>query len=169
MRLGSGIARIRELLDANVNVSLGVDGSASNDSGDMLLEMRNAMLISRLREQNYWLNARDVLRMATRGGAAALGRDDIGQLSVGKQADLALFEMNGLAQAGSLADPIAALIFTTRQRPVDWLIVQGKIIMEKGDSKVDETDLSPGTIGSPLKCCNWRPNELKSNSQPINK
>ncbi|MBC8192397.1 MAG: 8-oxoguanine deaminase [Candidatus Marinimicrobia bacterium] len=141
MRLGSGIARIRELLDANVNVSLGVDGSASNDSGDMLLEMRNAMLISRLREQNYWLNARDVLRMATRGGAAALGRDDIGQLSVGKQADLALFEMNGLAQAGSLADPIAALIFTTRQRPVDWLIVQGKIIMEKGDSKVDETNL----------------------------
>ncbi|MBC8375338.1 MAG: 8-oxoguanine deaminase [FCB group bacterium] len=141
MRLGSGIARIRELLDANVNVSLGVDGSASNDSGDMLLEMRNAMLISRLREQDYWLSARDVLSMVTRGGAAALGRHDIGQLSVGKQADLALFEMNNLAQAGSLSDPISSLIFTTRQRPVDYLIVQGKIIMEKGDSKVDESDL----------------------------
>ncbi len=142
MRLGSGIARIRELLDANVNVSLGVDGSASNDSGDMLLEMRNAMLISRLREQDYWLTARDVLRMATRGGAAALGRDDIGQLSVGKQADIALFGMSGLAQAGSLSDPIASLIFTTRQRPVDYLIVQGKIIMENGDSKVDERALA---------------------------
>jgi len=141
MRLGSGIARIRELLDAKVNVSLGVDGSASNDSGDMLLEMRNAMLISRLRQQNYWLNARDVLRMATRGGAAALGRDDIGQLSVGKQADLALFNMNGLAQAGSLSDPLASLIFTTRNRPVDYLIVQGKMVLEKGISKLDESIL----------------------------
>ncbi|NQT62682.1 MAG: 8-oxoguanine deaminase [Candidatus Marinimicrobia bacterium] len=141
MRLGSGIARIHELLEAGVNVSLGVDGSASNDSGDMLLEMRNAMLISRLREQDYWLTARDVLSMATRGGAAALGRHDIGQLSMGKQADLALFEMNNLAQAGSLSDPIASLIFTTRQRPVDYLIVQGKIIIRGGDSKVDETNL----------------------------
>ena len=141
MRLGSGIARIRELLDAKVNVSLGVDGSASNDSGDMLLEMRNAMLISRLREQNFWLTARDVLRMATRGGAAVLGRHDIGQLSVGKQADLALFDMSGLAQAGSLSDPIASLIFTSRQHSVDCLIVQGKIIMEHGDSKADEIDL----------------------------
>ena len=141
MRLGSGIARIRELLDAKVNVSLGVDGSASNDSGDMLLEMRNAMLISRLREQEYWLTARDVLSMATRGGAAALGRHDIGQLSVGKQADLALFEMNQLAQAGSLADPIASLVFTTRQHPVDYLIVKGEVIMGNGDSMVDETDL----------------------------
>jgi 8-oxoguanine deaminase len=138
MRLGSGIARIRELLDAHVSVSLGVDGSASNDSGDMLLEMRNAMLISRLREQAYWLTARDVLKMATRGGAAALGRTDVGQLSIGKQADLALFGMADLAQAGSLSDPIASLIFTTRQRPVDYLIVQGKIIMEGGDSQLDE-------------------------------
>jgi len=99
------------------------------------------MLISRLRQQNYWLNARDVLRMATRGGAAALGRDDIGQLSVGKQADLALFNMNGLAQAGSLSDPLASLIFTTRNRPVDYLIVQGKMVLEKGISKLDESIL----------------------------
>jgi len=141
MRLGSGIARIRELLDAKVNVSLGVDGSASNDSGDMLLEMRNAMFISRLRGQDYWLTARDVLRMATRGGAAALGRNDIGQLSVGKQADLALFNMHGLGQAGSLSDPLASLIFTTRQIPVDYLIVQGKVIMEHGISEVDESML----------------------------
>jgi cytosine/adenosine deaminase-related metal-dependent hydrolase len=141
MRLGSGIARIRELLDAKVKVSLGVDGSASNDSSDMLLEMRNAMLISRLREQDFWLTARDVLQMATRGGAAALGRDDIGQLSVGKQADLALFNMLNLAQAGSLSDPLASLIFTTRQQPVDYLIVQGKIVMKRGLSELDESVL----------------------------
>ncbi len=141
MRLGSGLARIRELLDAGVKVSLGVDGSASNDSSDMLLEMRNALLISRLREEHNWLTARDVLRMATRGGAAALGRNDIGELSVGKQADLALFNMHGLSQAGSLADPISSLIFTTRSQAVDYLIVQGQIVINKGNSKVDETKL----------------------------
>ncbi|NOZ76076.1 MAG: amidohydrolase family protein, partial [FCB group bacterium] len=84
MRLGSGIARIKELLNAGVNVSLGVDGSASNDSGNMLMEMRNALFLSRLRKSDDWLTARDVLWMATRGGAAVLGRDDIGELSVGE-------------------------------------------------------------------------------------
>jgi len=142
MRLGSGIARIRELLDAKVKVSLGVDGSASNDSGDMLLEMRNALLLSRLRDEQYWLSARDVLYMATRGGAAVLGRDDIGELSVGKQADLALFEMNGIAQAGSLADPLASLIFTTRKKPVDYLIIQGRIIIHKNKMNVNMTELA---------------------------
>jgi cytosine/adenosine deaminase-related metal-dependent hydrolase len=141
MRLGSGIARIRELLDAGVKVSLGVDGSASNDSSDMLLEMRNALLISRLREEHNWLTARDVLRMATRGGAAALGRNDIGELAVGKQADLALFNMNGLGQAGSLADPVSSLIFTTRSQAVDYLIVQGRIIFSAERSNVNELKL----------------------------
>ena len=141
MRLGSGIARIHELLEAGVNVSLGVDGSASNDSGDMLLEMRNAMLISRLREQELWLTARDVLRMATRGGAAALGRNDIGELTVGKQADLALFSMDNIGQAGSQSDPLAALVFTTRQRPVDYLIIDGKIVIKRGTSETDESTL----------------------------
>ena len=69
MRLGSGIAPIREMLNEGVRVSLGVDGSASNDSSNMLLEMRNAMLLSRLRDQEQWLTAREVLRLATRGGA----------------------------------------------------------------------------------------------------
>lgn len=141
MRLGSGIAPIRELLDAGVDVSLGVDGSASNDSGDMLLEIRNALLLSRLRNEEYWLTAREVLRMATRGGAAVLGRDDIGELAVGKQADLALFNMSDLPQAGSLSDPLASLVFTTRSASVDYLIVQGRIVLEKGKSKIDETKL----------------------------
>jgi len=142
MRLGSGIARIRELLDAGVSVSLGVDGSASNDSGDMLLEMRNAMLLSRLREQDFWLSARDVLKMATRGGAAALGRDDVGELTVGKQADLAFFKMDGLSQAGGLSDPLAALVFTTRSSPVDHLIINGNQVIINGHSAINENVLA---------------------------
>ena len=141
MRLGSGIARIRELLDAKVKVSLGVDGSASNDSGDMLLEMRNAMLLSRLRDERFWLTARDVLRMATRGGAAVLGRNDVGELSAGKQADLALFKMSGLSQAGGMSDPLASLIFTTRNQPVDYLIVQGEVLIKQGISNIEEQTL----------------------------
>jgi len=141
MRLGSGIARIRECLDAGVKVSLGVDGSASNDSGNMLLEMRNALLISRLREEKFWLSARDVITMATRGGAAALGRDDIGELSVGKQADLALFDMRGSSQAGSLSDPLASLVFTTQEKPVSRLIIQGKSIIKNGAHRLDEQSL----------------------------
>ncbi len=142
MRLGSGIAPVREMLDARVNVSLAVDGSASNDSSDMLLEMRNAVLLSRMRPQEYWLNAREVLRMATRGGAAVLGRDDIGSLEVGKRADLALFNMNTVQQAGSLSDPIASLVFTTRSGPVDHLIVEGRILIENGHLPQDLEQLT---------------------------
>lgn len=141
MRLGSGIARIKEMIDAGVKVSLGVDGSASNDSGNMLLEIRNAMLLSRLREEKYWLGARDVLRMATNGGAKALGRNDIGELSVGKQADLSLFSMNHIEYAGGMSDPLAALVFSARTNPVDYLIVKGEILIDKGESKLDEAKL----------------------------
>jgi len=141
MRLGSGIARIREMLNAGVKVSLGVDGSASNDGSNLLLEARQALLISRLREEDYWLTARDVLEIATRGGAAALGRNDIGQLTVGKRADLALFSVAGLEYAGAQSDPLAALIFTVRQSPVDYLLVNGEIRIRKGKSRVDEQKL----------------------------
>jgi len=141
MRLGSGIARIREMLDAGVKVSLGVDGSASNDSGNMLLEIRNAMLISRLRERNYWLSARDVLWMATRGGAAVLGRDDIGQIAAGKQADLALFSINRLEYAGGLSDPLGALVFSARLSPVDYLMIKGQLKIRKTISSINEADL----------------------------
>ncbi len=141
MRLGSGIARIRELLQAGVHVSLGVDGSASNDSGNMLQEMRNAMLLSRLREASCWLTAREVLYMATRGGAAVLGRNDIGQLSSGKQADLALFDMSRLEYAGGMSDPVAALLFCVRSAPVDQLMVKGTWRIRNGNSPVDENAL----------------------------
>ncbi len=141
MRLGSGIARIKEMLNHGVNVSLGVDGSASNDSSNMLSEIRNALLISRLREEQYWLTAREVLRIATRGGAETLGRNDTGYLASGKCADLALFSVGSLEYAGSLSDPIAALVFTTRMSPVDYLIINGEIKVRNGECSIIEEKL----------------------------
>ncbi len=141
MRLGSGIARIRELLDAGAAVGLAVDGTASNDSGNMLMAVRNAMLLSRLREDPYWLTARDALYLATRGGARALGRDEIGQLAPGKYADLALFRMDRIEYAGGMADPRAALVFSVRMAPVDWLVINGQVRIREGVSEVDELAL----------------------------
>lgn len=132
MRLGSGIARIRELLDAGVSVSLGVDGSASNDSSNMLLELRNALLISRLRKDEFWLNTEDVLWMGTVGGAKALGRDDIGQIESGKSADIIGISMDRLEYSGAQHDPAAAIVFSSAMSPVDLSIINGKIIMENG-------------------------------------
>ena len=157
MRLGSGIARIKEMLQAGVAASLAVDGSASNDSGNMLAEIRQAMLISRLREEQYWLTVREVLWMATRGGAAALGRTDVGELSVGKQADLALFDINTLEYAGGHSDPIAALVFNQRMAPVDHLIVNGKI-------KVENRKFM-GDLGNLLLKHNQISNEMISHAQ----
>ena len=141
MRLGSGIARIKEMLTAGIVVGLGVDGSASNDSGNMLTEIRNAMLLSRLRDEEFWLSAREVLWMATRGGAQALGREDIGQLAVGKRADLVLFSINGLEYAGGRSDPLASLVFNVRMSSVDYLIINGKIQIRNGETAVDENTL----------------------------
>lgn len=132
MRLGSGIARIREMQNAGVNVSLGVDGSASNDTSNMLLELRNAMLLSRLREKENWLTADEILWFATRGGAAVLGRDDIGQLAESKCADLILVSLDRLELAGAQHDPLAALIFTALLSPVDYVIVNGNIVVKNG-------------------------------------
>ncbi len=141
LRLGSGIAPIKEMMDAGVRVSLGVDGSASNDAGNMLLELRNAMLLSRLRDEELWLSARDVLWLATRGGASVLGRSDIGELSVGKQADIALFSMDSIEYAGGMSDPIAALIFNVRLSPVSHLIINGKMVIENGQTEMNQSEL----------------------------
>jgi cytosine/adenosine deaminase-related metal-dependent hydrolase len=141
MRLGSGIARIKEMLAAGVAVSLGVDGSSSNDSGNMLMEIRNAMLLSRLREKSAWLSAREALWMATRGGAQVLGRNDVGQLAVGKRADVALFSVDGIEYAGSRSDPLAALAYTVRMAPADVVIIDGVIRIRDGVSRQDEAGL----------------------------
>jgi len=132
MRLGSGIARIREMLKAGVQVSLAVDGSASNDSSNMLNEARNALLLSRLRQPSQWLSVAEVLWCATRGGAAVLGRNAIGQIAPGMQADLTLIALDRIEFAGAQADPVAALLFCVPQNPVDMVIINGQIIVEQG-------------------------------------
>ena len=138
MRLGSGIASIKEMTNAGISVSLAVDGSASNDSSNMLSEIRNAMLLSRLQEDKHWLSARDVLWMATRGGAQVLGRNDIGKLEIGKQADIAMFSLDSLEYAGGMSDPLASLVFTVRTTPVDHLIVNGKVQVRNGKLDFNE-------------------------------
>ena len=138
LRLGSGIASIKEMTNAGISVSLAVDGSASNDSSNMLSEMRNALLLSRLREERHWLTARDVLWMATRGGAQVLDRNDIGELSIGKQADITMFSVDSLEYAGGMSDPLASLMFTVRTTPVDHLIVNGKVQVRNGKLDFNE-------------------------------
>jgi 8-oxoguanine deaminase len=142
MRLGSGIARIKELLETGVKVGIGVDGSASNDSSNMLLETRNAMLISRMLESQFWLSTEEILWMATVGGAKALGRDDIGRIEPGKCADLTLISMDRIEYAGAQHDPAAAIIFCAALSPVDWVIVNGRVVVEKGQVRgLDEPAL----------------------------
>ena len=113
MRLASGIAPLKRYLAEGVRVGLGVDGSASNDGGHLLSEARQAMLLSRVLnpEGEALLTGRQALELATRGGAAVLGRDDIGTLETGKAADLVAIDMGRLEYAGALHDPAAALVF----------------------------------------------------------
>jgi len=110
---------------------LGVDGSASNDSGHLLNEARQALLLQRAQGDPAALSAREALELATRGGAAILGRDDIGQIAAGKSADIVAFRLDGLEMAGALHDPLAALVFCQPQR-VDLSIINGRIVVEDG-------------------------------------
>jgi cytosine/adenosine deaminase-related metal-dependent hydrolase len=131
MRLGSGIAPIRECLDAGVRVGLAVDGSASNDSGSLLAEARQAILLQRVARGPTALSARQTLGMATLGGAAVLGRDDIGALSPGMAGDLVGYRLDAVGIAGGLADPVAALLFCPPQN-VDLSVIQGRVVVENG-------------------------------------
>jgi cytosine/adenosine deaminase-related metal-dependent hydrolase len=131
MRLASGIAPVREMLDAGVNIGLGVDGSASNDSGHMLNEARQAMLLQRVMKTGDALTARQSLAVATRGGAAVLGRDDIGQLAPGFAADIAAFDCRGVDFAGAAWDLLAGLLFCGSSK-ASYTIINGKIIVDQG-------------------------------------
>src|SRR6185436_7122899 len=132
-RLGSGIAPVRAMLDAGVPVGLGVDGSASNDSSNMLAEARQALLAHRVgQDPERWITAEEVLWMATRGGARCLGRDDVGSLEPGKAADLILVDTRRLSYAGAGSDILAALVFTPFPEPVDTVMVDGRIVVEGG-------------------------------------
>jgi len=130
MRLGAGIARVRDLLNANVRVGLGVDGSASNERGDLFFEVKQSLLVARVRGGPKALNPRESLRLGTRGGAAVLGRDDIGELSPGKRADIAVWRADGL-ELGGAEDPVAGLVFSGPHR-VDRLYVSGEEVVRDG-------------------------------------
>ncbi len=142
MRLGSGIARIPEMLELGIPIGLAVDGSASNDSSDMVGEMRQALLLHRVNSGADAITAEQVLQMATLGSARLLGRIDIGSLEVGKAADIAIFELDKLEYTGALSDPLAALIFSGINHGVDTTIVNGEIVVK--DSRlvhVDENEI----------------------------
>jgi cytosine/adenosine deaminase-related metal-dependent hydrolase len=132
MRLGSGIAPVNALAKAGARVGLGVDGSASNDASHLLDEARHALLLARVAGGPQAASARDVLRLATRGGADVLGRDDIGALAPGMAADIAGVRLDSLALAGgAVHDPLAALVFC-RPPNVDFTIVNGVPLVEHG-------------------------------------
>ncbi|MBN9678387.1 8-oxoguanine deaminase [Salipiger bermudensis] len=128
-RLGSGIAPIRDMVDAGVPVGLGVDGSASNDSSNLVAEARQAMLLQRVSRGADAMSAREALRLATRGGAEVLGRHDCGQIAPGKRADLALWDVTGIDSAGSWDK--AALLLAGPQR-VRHLFVEGRQVVRDG-------------------------------------
>ncbi len=128
-RLGSGIAPVRAMRDAGVRVGLGVDGSASNDIASLIGEARQAMLLQRVARGADAMSAREALEIATRGGAAVLGRDDIGRISPGKRADLAVWDVSGIDAAGSW-DPAALLLAGPRR--VRDLIVEGRDVVRGG-------------------------------------
>jgi cytosine/adenosine deaminase-related metal-dependent hydrolase len=142
MRLGSGIARVREMLDLGIPVGLGVDGSASNDSSDMLGEARQALLLQRVRsglaggsrpgEKAGGMKASEALSIATEGGAKLLGYEKLGRIEEGYLADLALFDVQKLEYAGALSDPAAALVLCGYNHGADHVIVNGKLILESG-------------------------------------
>jgi 8-oxoguanine deaminase len=143
MRLASGIAPLLDMLSVGVKVGLGVDGSASNDSSHLLAEARQAMLLSRLgaglsgaslsenSEEVPLITAREVLKVATNGGAAVLGRDDVGSLVVGKCADFFAVNLHQLDFAGALHDPLAALVFCAPVK-ADYTVVGGKFVVKEG-------------------------------------
>lgn len=140
MRLGSGIAPVRRMLDRGVKVGLGVDGSASNDGAHMLGEARQAMLLQRVGYGPDAMSARQALELATLGGAKVLGRDDIGALAPGMSADLVMFRLDQLGFAGALHDPLAALVFCTPSG-VACSIIHGRVVVR--DGRLATVELEP--------------------------
>jgi cytosine/adenosine deaminase-related metal-dependent hydrolase len=159
MRLASGIAPVKKYLAAGVRVGLGVDGSASNDASNILLEARQAMLLARLQigllppegpqtllstsdplRRDEWMTAREALEIATRGGAAVLGRSDIGALAPGMCADFFSIDLNTVDYAGGLNDPVAATVFCAPQK-ARYTVINGQVVVENG--QVTTVDMDP--------------------------
>ena len=131
MRLASGIAPIRQMRDAGVKVGLGVDGSSSSDSGHMMNEARQTLLLQRVLGGADNMTAREALRIATRGGAETLNRHDIGQIAPGFAADLACFKRDCVDFSGTQSDPLAALVFCGPVKPVH-VMINGKMVVKDG-------------------------------------
>jgi cytosine/adenosine deaminase-related metal-dependent hydrolase len=141
LRLGAGVAPVRELLDAGVRVGLGVDGSASNERSDLMFEVKQALLVARGRGGPAALTTRDALRLGTRGGAALLARDDIGSLEPGKRADLAVWRADGL-ELGGAEDPVGGLVLSGPHH-VDRLYVGGEVVVRDGRLvRADEEEIA---------------------------
>ncbi|HSS81074.1 MAG TPA: amidohydrolase family protein, partial [Gaiellaceae bacterium] len=141
LRLGAGVAPVRALLDASVRVGLGVDGSASNERGDLFLEVKQALLVARGRDGPEALTAREALRLGTRGSASVLKRDDLGSLEPGKSADLAVWRTDSLELAGA-DDPVAGLVFSGPHR-VDRLVVAGEdVVRDARLVRADEAEIA---------------------------
>lgn len=129
-RLGSGIAPVRAMRDAGVKVALGVDGSASNDAGNLIAEARQALLLQRVQNGAEAMSVREALEIATLGGAQVLGRPELGSLEPGKRADIAIWDVSGLEAAGAW-DPVAALLLSGPTR-VKHLFVEGHPVVREG-------------------------------------
>ncbi|HVM17548.1 MAG TPA: 8-oxoguanine deaminase [Gaiellaceae bacterium] len=141
LRLGAGVAPVRAMVDAGVPVGLGVDGSASNERGDLFLEVKQALLVARGRGGPEAMTVRDALRLGTRGGAEVLGRDDLGSLERGKAADLACWRLDTL-ELGGAADPVAGLVLSGPHR-VDRLYVGGEEAVREGRLvRADEEEIA---------------------------
>jgi cytosine/adenosine deaminase-related metal-dependent hydrolase len=141
LRLGAGVAPVRDLLDAGVRVGLGVDGSASNERSDLFLEVKQALLVARGRGGPDAMTVRDALQLATRGGAEVLRRNDIGSLEPGRRADIAVWRTDGL-ELGGVADRVAGIVLSAPHR-VDRLYVGGEEIVRDGRLvRADEDDIA---------------------------
>jgi cytosine/adenosine deaminase-related metal-dependent hydrolase len=141
LRLGAGVAPVRGLLDAGVRVGLGVDGSASNERSDLFVDVKNALLVARGRDGGAALTAREALRLATRGGAEVLRRDDIGSLEPGKRADFAVWRTDGL-EFGGAEDLVGNLVLSGPHR-ADRVVVGGADVVRDGALvRVDEQEIA---------------------------
>lgn len=143
MKLSSGIARIPEMLKLGVPVGLAVDGSASNDGSNLLEELRTGFLLHRLNSSSAAPSGYDMLKIATKGSASILGRDDIGQIAVGKAADFFLIDMDRIALTGAQFDVASMLGTVGFKGNVDYTVVNGKVVVRDGQlTNVDEADLT---------------------------
>ena len=141
LRLGAGVAPVQAMTEAGVRVGLGVDGSASNERSHLFNEVKQALLVARGRGGPQAMTAREAIRLATRGGASVLGRDDIGAIAPGKCADLAVWATDGL-ELGGAADPVAGLVFAGAHR-VDRLYVGGELVVQGGALvRADEVEIA---------------------------